>query len=120
MKIAITSKGRNKTDAVDPRFGRAAYFIIIDQESGKYEAIDNSAGVQAGGGAGVSAGETLSQKGVGALLTGHCGPKAFQILKAAEIAVYTGAEGTVAEAMERFQSGDWAPTEGPDVQSHWR
>ena len=45
--------------------------------------------------------------GVSALLTGHCGPKAHQVLTAAGITIYNNVEGTVTEAVARFNAGDF-------------
>ena len=42
MKIAVTSTGQNLDATVDPRFGRAAYILIVDAESLNYEFIDLS------------------------------------------------------------------------------
>ena len=33
MKIAITAQGPELDAAVDPRFGRAAYFLIVDTDT---------------------------------------------------------------------------------------
>ena len=52
MKIAITSTGQTLDSQVDPRFGRAAYFIIVDTETMEFETIENQ-NVNASGGAGV-------------------------------------------------------------------
>jgi predicted Fe-Mo cluster-binding NifX family protein len=57
--------------------------------------------------------------GAEAVVTGHCGPKAFRVLSAAEVAVYTGAEGTVAQVLDRLRNGDWQPSQGADVEGHW-
>ena len=44
MKIAISAQGRELSSPVDPRFGRAAYFIIYEMESGAMEAVKENAG----------------------------------------------------------------------------
>ena len=41
MKIAITAKGADLDSEVDPRFGRAAYILIVDSETLDFEALDN-------------------------------------------------------------------------------
>jgi predicted Fe-Mo cluster-binding NifX family protein len=56
---------------------------------------------------------------VEAVLTGHCGPKAFHVLTAAGVKVYAGVEGTVAEALEKLKAGSLQEATGADVDSHW-
>jgi predicted Fe-Mo cluster-binding NifX family protein len=104
---------------VDPRFGRAAFFVVVDTDGGAFETHSNDQNVNAAQGAGIQAAETVSRLGAEAVLTGHCGPKAFRTLQAAGIRVVTGAEGTVQEAVEKFNSGELAPAGGPDVEGHW-
>jgi predicted Fe-Mo cluster-binding NifX family protein len=81
--------------------------------------VNNRSGVDAAQGAGVQAAEIVSRLGAECLVTGHCGPKAFRTLEAAGITVYTGATGTVAEALEQLASGGLTHTEAPDVAGHW-
>jgi predicted Fe-Mo cluster-binding NifX family protein len=119
MKLAITSSGKTLESQVDPRFGRAAYFIIADDGTGTIEAYDNAQSLNASQGAGIQAAETVSRLGAEAVITGHCGPKAFRALRAAGIQVVVGAQGTVREAIERFRKGEIKPTEAPDVEGHW-
>jgi len=119
MKVVVTSSGEGLDSQVDPRFGRAAQFILVDTETGVARAVDNSAGVAAAQGAGVQAAETVSRLGAECLITGHCGPKAFRTLDAAGIAVYTGASGTVAEAISQLEGGGLTRASGPDVGGHW-
>lgn len=119
MKIVITAKGPELDSAVDPRFGRAAYFLVYDLESDTCETVSNESGRSAGQGAGVQAAQLIADRGVGAVLTGNCGPKAHQLLDSAKVAIYTGVEGTAAEAVERFRGGTMSPTDGPNVEGHW-
>jgi predicted Fe-Mo cluster-binding NifX family protein len=57
--------------------------------------------------------------GVDAVLTGNCGPKAFQVLGAAGIAVHVNVTGTVAEAVREFTAGSPQPAAEPNVEGHW-
>ena len=82
MKLAVTAKGPELDSEVDPRFGRAMYIIVVDEESLDFEAVDNSANANAFKGAGIQAATMISGKGAEVLLTGYCGPKAFQVLVA--------------------------------------
>ena len=117
MKIAVTSTGTNLTAAVDPRFGRCAYFLFIETENMSVEAVANPSG-ELGGGAGIQSAKLASERNVKAVLTGSCGPNAHQTLSAAGISVMTGLSGTVQEAIAQYLSGELAAASGPDVESH--
>jgi len=119
MKVCISSQGNELTNQVDPRFGRAAAFIIIDADTGDFEAIDNKQNLQAAQGAGIQAAQNVAGSGAKAVITGHCGPKAFSTLKAAGIDIFTGASGTVAQALEAWKSGKLEKAAGADVRGHW-
>lgn len=119
MKIAVTSSGRTLEAAVDPRFGRCKFFILVDTETGGCEVFDNAQNLQAAQGAGIQAAETVVNTGAQVVITGHCGPKAFRVLSAAEVGVCVGAEGTVAEAVEAYKTGKLTPALGADVEGHW-
>jgi predicted Fe-Mo cluster-binding NifX family protein len=118
MKIAVTSTGDTLDSQVDPRFGRAAYFIIVDTETMQYEAITND-NVQAAGGAGVNSAQNVAQAGAEAILTGNCGPNAERTLRAANVKLYIGVSGTVKEAVEAFNAGKLTEAQGPNVESHF-
>ncbi|MFO8072851.1 MAG: NifB/NifX family molybdenum-iron cluster-binding protein [Polyangia bacterium] len=118
MKIAVTSTGPNLDDAVEMRFGRCPYFLIVETESMEFEAVQNP-NVAAGGGAGIQSAQMMADKEVSAVLTGNCGPNAFRTFEAAGIQVITGAGGSVREAVEAFEAGGRAGDEGPNVQSHF-
>jgi predicted Fe-Mo cluster-binding NifX family protein len=118
MKICVTATVGSLDAQIDPRFGRCAYFVIVDSETLKFEAIPNTAaGVS--GGAGIQAAQTIANRGVKLLITGNVGPKAFQALSAAGIEVVTGAIGSVREAVEKFKSGKLEKTGAPTVGGHF-
>jgi len=119
MKVAVTSQGRELTSPVDPRFGRARYFILVDTETGQATAADNSQNLNAAQGAGVQAGRNVVELGAAAVITGHVGPKAFATLQAGGVRVYTGASGSVAEAIEQLKAGKLQQSTGADVEGHW-
>lgn len=120
MKIAITAAGDDLQAQVDSRFGRAAKFIIYDTETDKWEAIDNEQNLQAAQGAGIQASQHVLNQKVQAVLTGHCGPKAYRILNTAGVRIYAGVENvTVAEAVAKFNNNELVPAQAADVEGHW-
>jgi len=118
MKIAVTSTGRTLDSQVDPRFGRAACFIIIDTETMDFNVVENESAAAAGG-AGISSAKVVIDAGAEAVLTGNCGPNAERTLSTADIKLYTGATGTVAEAVELFKDGKLTEATGPNVEPHF-
>ena len=117
-KIAVTSTGPTLEDTVEPRFGRCAYFLIINPDSLDFEPIENP-NIALGGGAGIQSAQLMATKGVSVVLTGNCGPNAFQTFGAAGIQVITGITGQVRKAVERFKAGELSTISGPSVQSHF-
>ena len=83
MKVAITSQGKTLDSLLDPKFGRAAYILIVDTATLEFEVFDNNENKNAFKGAGIQAAAMISDKSAEVLLTGFCGPKAFQTLAAA-------------------------------------
>jgi len=117
MKIAITSMGPKLEDKVDPRFGRCHYFILFDTEINQFEAIENT-GAQGMGGVGILSGQIMADKGVEIVLTGSCGPNAFQTLQVAGIKVITGAAGTVQGAIDKFKLGELKAISQANASAH--
>ena len=81
MKLAISSTGKDLDANLDPRFGRADYFIIVDPETRAFEVVENTQNLNLPQGAGIQAGKTIADHHVDVLVTGHCGPKAFKVLQ---------------------------------------
>jgi len=96
---------------IDPRFGRAAGFMLVDPQTLEFEYVENGAGQARAQGAGLQASETVVAKGAKAVLTGYVGPKAFNVLQAAGIRIAQNLENmTVRQAVEAYIKGNisWA------------
>ena len=119
MKIVVSAKEPDLEAQVDPRFGRSAYFLLVNPESMEYEVLANGQNVQAAQGAGIQAAALIARQRPGALLTGNCGPKAYHTLLAAGISVFLGVAGSVREAVKEFWAGKLTPARGPNVTGHW-
>ncbi len=119
MKVAITAQEPKLTSEVDPRFGRAKYFIIADTETGEFTSRDNAQNLDAAQGAGTQAGQTIIGLKVDALITGNVGPKAFTTLQAGDISVFIGATGSVQDAIEQYKAGTLECARGANVEGHW-
>jgi len=119
MKLAITSEGESLQSAVDPRFGRAKYFIVVDTDTQAVRAVPNTQNLNAAQGAGIQAGKMIVELGVTSLITGHVGPKAFSALQAGNVEIYTGAAGTVGDALDQFRAGKLRAARNADVEGHW-
>ncbi len=120
MKIAVSSQGPELSSLIDPRFGRAAYFVIYDLDSGNFRAIENLENAGAMQGAGVQSAQVVAREGVDFVVSGNMGPKAFEALNAAGVQIVTFGSGTVAEAVEYIQTGKFKALNRPNVQGHWR
>jgi predicted DNA-binding protein (UPF0251 family)/predicted Fe-Mo cluster-binding NifX family protein len=114
-KIAVSSEGPDLDGPVDPRFGRAAGFVIIDPDTMTSEYVDNAASQGMAQGAGIQTAELMTRHGVGVVLTGYVGPKAFQALSAAGIKIGQNLEDvSVRQAVEKFKSGQVSIAGGPN------
>ncbi len=114
-KIAVSSEGPALEDRVDPRFGRAAGFVIVDPQTEGLQYLDNGASQTLARGAGIQAAELVANSGAKVVLTGYVGPKAFQALAAAGIQVGQDLGGlTVGQALERFRAGQVSMASRPN------
>jgi predicted Fe-Mo cluster-binding NifX family protein len=119
MRIAIASQGVEKTSAVDPRFGRASYFLVFDTSDESLEVVENNQNVNAAQGAGIQAAENISKKNVDIIVASNFGPKAFRALEAAGIKAAIWAEGTVSEAIELAVNNKLKICDKANVEGHW-
>lgn len=119
MKIAISTSGTDLSAPVETRFGRAAAFLIFDTESGEFTIEPNEQNLNAPQGAGIQSAQNVAATGAEAMISGHCGPKAFRILSASNIAIYTSNAATIQEALDLFNAGKLTKAEEADVEGHW-
>ena len=113
MKVAVSAMRGEMAAQVDPRFGRCQYLMIIDTDTMDFEAIKNP-NIMSSGGAGIQTSQLVAEKGVTAVITGHCGPNAFRTLEAAGIAVYTNATGSVSSSVEALKNGSLNRISSPE------
>ena len=119
MKIAITSKGTDLNAEIDPRFGRAVCFIVVDTETLDFEVLDNTENINAFKGAGIQAAKMIHDKGAQILLTGFCGPNAFKTLQAADIKVINDVSGIIKDAVISFKDGKLSVSKEANIEGHW-
>lgn len=80
MKVAITVANSTGSPILEPRFGRAPFFLILDTESNEIAYIENPA-TEENHGAGVMAAQTLSDAGVTIAVSGKFGPNGYRALQ---------------------------------------
>jgi len=120
MKVAISAKNDNFQETVDTRFGRAKGFILYDTKTDTSSYHSNIQNLNAAQGAGIQTAQNVSNIGAEAVISGHCGPKAFKVLEASEIKVYTVSNNTkIDEAIQLLKDGKLQVAGGADVQGHW-
>jgi len=120
MKVVISARGQNLEARIDPRFGRAPYFLLVDLDTMECEAVPNQVSMQAPQGPGIQAATLVARHQPAAVLTGNCGSDAFKLLKTAGIPIILGVTGGVKDALQSFRAGDLKPADGPNVASPWR
>jgi len=119
MQIVVSATSNSIDAEIDPRFGRAAFFLLVDPETLDFQAVENVQNLQAAQGAGIQSATLVARHKPAAVLTGNCGPKAFQTLQAAGIQVIIGVAGSVRHAVEDFRQGKLAYADAPNVSGHW-
>lgn len=119
MKVMFTTSGDDLNAPLDSRFGRAPKFLLYDTDGGSFEVLNNEQNLNAPQGAGVQSAEAVVRAGAKTLVTGHCGPKAFRVLRAAGVKIHHTDAATVAEALEQYREGKLPEAASADVEGHW-
>ena len=119
MKICFSVSLPKIDSPIDPRFGRAPYFLITDEKGEKVEVIKNP-GLEAMGGAGITAAQVVVSAGAKVVITGNLGPRAFDVLEASGVEIITGISGLSAKgALEKYQKGEFKEISQPNVPGHF-
>jgi predicted Fe-Mo cluster-binding NifX family protein len=104
MRVLVSAQAPDIGAPVDPRFGRAAHFVIVDLDTGEWTTLPNT-GRAASQGAGIDAGRFAADQRVDAVITGAAGPNAQRALQAAGVSVFLTSRGTVADAIDDLRAG---------------
>jgi predicted Fe-Mo cluster-binding NifX family protein len=97
-KLCVSATGPNLDAEIDPNFGRASYFLIVDPKTLEFKAFANPHS-QAGHGAGIQSAQFVAGQSVSTVLTGQVGPNAQRVLESAGIRVISAEKCTVREAL---------------------
>ena len=112
MRVVIPANGADLDAPTSPVFGRCQTFIFVDPKTLDFEALPNPA-LDAPGGAGVQAAQTVLQHGAGAVIAPSLGPNAFRVIQAANIPAYRMEGATVREVIAAFNAGQLPRLEAP-------
>ncbi len=103
MLIAITSLGPNLDSLIDPRFGRAAYFLILNEKGKLLKSLKNP-GNEAVRGAGVFAGQMIIDEKADVVITHNIGPNALRVLESSKVEMFLVEENlTAKKAFQKYQ-----------------
>ncbi len=118
MKLIITTLSPSIDSALSSRFGRCAYFLIVDAQTLKWEAHENPA-TQASSGAGIQAAQFVADQKPTAVISGDFGPHAFEALNSAGVPMYVfGSSETVRETINRYKNGQLQRVAAPTQECH--
>jgi len=108
MRIAFTTKGTEWESQMDPRFGRAEYFLVYDEEKDELTSVNNKDVENEAHGAGPKAAQKLAEQSIKVLVTGNGpGGNAATVLQKIGLDCYIKAgEMTVREAYEAYKNGN--------------
>ena len=119
MKVAITAQGQDLSSQLDPRFGRAKWLIVVDTESGDFQAHDNTVNLNATSGAGIQTAQNVANLGAEAVITGNIGPNAIRTLNAAGVKAFLSNASSAQEALNLFEEGKLQQVSRANVEGHW-
>ena len=119
MKLVFPSDGNSIESNVDQRFGRCAYFVSYDTKTKESTAVSNAQNYQAVQGAGIQAATHVVNMKADVCICGHCGPKAFKVFNTAGVKVIVSVNGSIKDAIAKFEAGELDYAVAADVEGHW-
>ncbi|HNY32137.1 MAG TPA: NifB/NifX family molybdenum-iron cluster-binding protein [Fibrobacteria bacterium] len=118
MKLAFPVVGTDLSSPLDGRFGRAPRFLIVETDSNAFTVLENARNTDASQGAGIQSAQVVIGSGAAALVTSHCGPKAFKVFQSAKFPVLQSPIAPVSELIEQFKAGSLKEMTAPDNAGH--
>ncbi len=108
MRIAFTSTGETWDSMIDPRFGRAEYLVLYDEENDKLTITDNSAVKNEAHGAGTATAQKMYELKPDILITGNGpGGNAAAALERLKLKIFVNAHNmTLREAYDKYREGN--------------
>ena len=105
--VFAVQKNDGWNSIMSTRFGRGNGFMLFVEESKELTYHSNEENINAGHGAGIQASQTVVSLGANVAITGgSMGPKAFDVLKKAEVKMFTQTgEVSIKEAYEKYEQG---------------
>ncbi len=119
MKIIVTACGSEANAKIDERFGRAAYFMLYDQETQTWKSFNNKQNLDTAKGAGIQAAQNVQELDADILITGNVGPKAFRVLEAAGIQIFSARNTTVEKALQDYLGKNLLQLKSASREGHW-
>ena len=107
MKIVFTTEGINWDSKMDPRFGRAKYYVVYDEETKELVSFDNSDVEGEAHGAGPKAARKIVEYKADILITGNGpGGNASKVLEKIGTQIYIGAgDMSIEESYKAYKNG---------------
>jgi predicted Fe-Mo cluster-binding NifX family protein len=107
MKVAVPTNGeRGLDEEVGLHFGKVPTYTIVDTQTNQIQIVENTS--EHRGGVGLPP-ELIANTGADVMIVFNAGMRAINRLQELGIDVYTGAQGTVREAIEALQDGRLEP-----------
>ena len=104
MKALIAVSEKNGIDSkIDPRFGRAGYFMIYDLENDSIIDVYENQFRVAEHGVGIKTAGHAIENGCSLIIGAQPGPKAERVLKEGGVEIFTATSGTAGEAVENYK-----------------
>ncbi len=105
MKVMIPLSGPGLQFPVDPRFGRAPFFALVETEGGPEPEIIPNPYIYYPSAAGIAAAQLAIQRGVQAVVAPMVGPNASMVLASAGIRIIPSFPGTGNDILNYLREG---------------
>ncbi len=110
MRILLTTRGENLAADIDPHFGLAKNFILVDTDTMRFEVISANQNLLLSEDGGVQGAKDIIPFRPDVVLTGNCGPKAFRVLQSAGVRVIMGAQGKIKDVIRAYLTEKYQPS----------